>query len=602
METFAENIRLVVWDLDETFWQGTLEEGNVVVPELNSSVVMTLARRGIISSLCSKNDIDAVRARLERDDLWKWFVFPAIAFTPKSNLIGPLIEQMALRPQTVLFIDDSRLNRAEVLDRVPGINVAAPDIIPALLDHPQLRGKDDSTLSRLGQYKILEKRQSVIANSESPDEFLRNCEIVISFHTDIERQFERIHELVNRTNQLNFTKQRWDENVEVARKSYFDAVSKDHTRHACYVKVRDKFGYYGICGFYEIVQPGLAIHFAFSCRILNMGVEQFIYQKLRFPWVKVVKPCAGQLQKKNMVDWITVVADAERGDGPAKAPQSDCRLCLRGPCEIIQSVHYLRPYYETVEEFQYPKSGWGIYRSLLRYTMLADELAERGIAGLKQLGLPADFGGFDFAALPSAFLSGNAEIGIFSFAMESEISLYRHRSTGLLIPMGIEMFNGADMTQLAMADLVRVRQGKVPVEEPHFQAFRREFEYHGLFDLDIFRADLVKLKAKLERVGKPVIVVEPFDEVAARDHLKYRSNLTTNRMVREYLAPLAPLVRFVRFSQCVASMDEEIEVNHFHRRAYVKLAGLLRQAIGDTQNQPAAQRQFAKHAEVETVT
>jgi len=602
METFAENIRLVIWDLDETFWQGTLEEGDVIVPERNIGVVTTLAKRGIISSLCSKNDFDAVRARLERDDLWKWFVFPAIAFAPKSNLIGPMIEQIGLRPETVLFVDDNELNRAEVLDQVPGINVAAPEIIASLLDHPQLRGKDDSSLSRLGQYKILETRQSVIANSASPDEFLRGCDIVISFHTDIERQFERIHELVNRTNQLNFTKQRWDEDAEVARKNYFDVVKKDHTRHACYVKVRDKFGYYGICGFYETVQPGRAIHFAFSCRILNMGVEQFVYQKLRFPWVNVIKPCAGQLQKKNLVDWIRVVDDAELGAAPAKEPLSRARICLRGPCEIIQSVHYLRPYYETIEEFQYPKSGWGIYRSLLRYTILADELAERGITCLEQLGLPADFGGFDFAALPSAFLAGDAEIGIFSFSMESEISLYRHRSTGLLIPLGTDMFNSADMTQLAIDDIARARQGKVPIEAPHFEAFQREFEYYRLFDLDIFRADLVKLKARLQRIARPVIVVEPFDDTARRDCLKYRANRKTNRIVREYLAPFAPLVRFVRFAHCVENMDEEIEVNHFHRRAYIRLAGLLRQTIGEASNLSTGQPQFAKHPDVETVT
>jgi FkbH-like protein len=597
MASFAENIRLVIWDLDETFWQGTLEEGDVVIPETSGKIVIALANRGIMSSLCSKNDVGVVKARLERDDLWKWFVFPTVAFTSKSNLIGPLIEQMGLRPQTVLFIDDNALNRAEVAERMPGINVASPDIIPALLGHPQLQGKDDSALCRLGQYKILEQRQAVIANSESPDEFLRSCEIVISFHTDTDRQFQRIHELVNRTNQLNFTKERWDENIEIARRNYFDTVNKLHTRHACYIKVRDKFGYYGICGFYEITPPYRAMHFLFSCRVLNMGVEQFIYQKLRFPWVKIEKPCAGKLEKKHLVDWITVVEDAERSDKPVRQPQTEIKLCLRGPCELIQSAHYLRPYYEIFEEFQYPRNGWGIFRSLVRYLILADEIRDLGITGLEQLGLPADFGGFDLDGLPSAFMSGNADLGIFSFSMDSEVSCYRHRSTGLIIPTGTDFFINADMTS---ASLEEVQAKKPNIDAAHFNAFRREFEFYGRFDLQLLRADLGKLRAKLERVGKPFIVVEPFDDPTRLDREKYRTNLLINEIVREYLAPLSPLARFVRFTECVESAKEEVEVNHFQRGAYVRLAEALRReiemALGD-----AAQREPANRPDTTAV-
>jgi FkbH-like protein len=574
--TFSENIRLVIWDLDETLWQGTLEEGDVVVPNSVSDIVITLAKRGIISSLCSKNDINAVKARLEREDLWKWFVFPTFAFTSKSNLIGPQIEQMGLRPQTVLFIDDSSLNRAEVAERVPGITVTSPEIIPALLEHPKFQGKDDSTLSRLGQYKILEQRQSVIANSESPDEFLRNCDITISFHTDIDRQFPRIQELVNRTNQLNFTKERWDEDVGVARKNYFETVGKSHTRHACYVKVRDKFGYYGICGFYEITLPYRAMHFVFSCRVLNMGVEQFIYQRLRFPHVKIEQPCAGRLEKRNSVDWITVVDDAELPDRLAAIPQSDIKICLRGPCEIMQSAHYLRPYFETLEEFQFPKNGWGIYPSLVRYLVLADEIRDHKISRPEELGLPADFGGFDFSTLSSEFISGNADVGIFSFSMDTIVSCYRHRSTGLIIPMGIEWFISADMTKLSL-DTVKAKKPHLDAE--HFEAFRNQFDYYGPFDVELFRADLVKLGAKLERVGKPFIVVEPFDDLAKLDGEKYRTNLLINQIVRECLSPLAPLVRFIRFSECVESADEQLEENHFQRRVYVRLADVLRQEI-----------------------
>ena len=45
----AENVRLVIWDLDETFWKGTLSEGGIEeYVQANHDLVVALARRGIV--------------------------------------------------------------------------------------------------------------------------------------------------------------------------------------------------------------------------------------------------------------------------------------------------------------------------------------------------------------------------------------------------------------------------------------------------------------------------------------------------------------------------------------------------------------------------
>lgn len=54
--TAKERVRLVIWDLDETFWKGTLTEGGVTRNDRAAETVVSLARRGIVSSICSKND------------------------------------------------------------------------------------------------------------------------------------------------------------------------------------------------------------------------------------------------------------------------------------------------------------------------------------------------------------------------------------------------------------------------------------------------------------------------------------------------------------------------------------------------------------------
>jgi predicted enzyme involved in methoxymalonyl-ACP biosynthesis len=78
----TEPVRLVVWDLDETFWRGTLSEGGIrdYVSEHHDTVI-ELARRGIISSICSKNDHAAVETILREHGLWDYFILPSIVHT-----------------------------------------------------------------------------------------------------------------------------------------------------------------------------------------------------------------------------------------------------------------------------------------------------------------------------------------------------------------------------------------------------------------------------------------------------------------------------------------------------------------------------------------
>ena len=60
-----EIIKLIIWDLDDTFWRGTLSEGYVSpIPE-NISLLHILTDRGVVNSICSKNDYEQTVAKLE---------------------------------------------------------------------------------------------------------------------------------------------------------------------------------------------------------------------------------------------------------------------------------------------------------------------------------------------------------------------------------------------------------------------------------------------------------------------------------------------------------------------------------------------------------
>ncbi len=71
-------VKLVIWDLDETFWEGTLSEGGGVAIEANIACVRQLVDRGIMNAISSKNDHDAAMARLAEMGIADMFVFPRI--------------------------------------------------------------------------------------------------------------------------------------------------------------------------------------------------------------------------------------------------------------------------------------------------------------------------------------------------------------------------------------------------------------------------------------------------------------------------------------------------------------------------------------------
>jgi FkbH-like protein len=351
-----QQVKLVIWDLDDTFWEGTLSEGETTLIERNKDIVITLAKRGIVSSICSKNDPVAAEAKLRALDVWDWFIFPRIEFGPKGQNIAQIIESANLRAENVLFIDDNALNLNEAKHYAKGIMVADPaKILDRLLALPQLEGKNDTELSRLKQYKNLEKKMLDSKTTNLGNvEFLRQCDIRIAFDYDFETQFDRVVELANRSNQLNFTKSRFEspETIEKLRESlnaygaYFGTV-----------QVRDKYGDYGMVGFYagnRIARRNVLEHFVFSCRAMNMGVEQYVYQRLLEPKIKVVEPVANPVKMFDDVDWITEGGTQEG----AKQLLSSKKLLLIGGCELLG----LSPFCSSRrEEFTNTvRGGWNV--------------------------------------------------------------------------------------------------------------------------------------------------------------------------------------------------------------------------------------------------
>ncbi len=277
-----KKIKCVIWDLDDTLWDGTLAEGDNIRPRHHLlKLIPALDQVGIVNSICSKNDPSAATNWLDSLALTKLIVFPIITFSPKGKNIRQIINLMQLRAENVLFVDDNPGNREEARYYSEGLLVADPNAEDFLANMHSLIQQTQGH-SRLEHYRILEKKQAASNDYADNNEFLAAsniCLCIIRNPEDLNFK-ERIIELANRSNQLNFTRSRFPDIEDFD--AQFESDLGIHMNHGV-VFVHDKFGHYGLVGFYafdERPEQRNYRHLFFSCRILNMGVEQSLCRHL----------------------------------------------------------------------------------------------------------------------------------------------------------------------------------------------------------------------------------------------------------------------------------------------------------------------------------
>lgn len=345
----VEKVKLVVWDLDDCFWKGILSEGEITIPEENIAFVHDLSDAGIINSVCSKNDREKALERLKKAGIEDLFVFLSIDWTGKGQRLKAQIEAMALRPANVLFVDDNPSNLEEAKFYAPELMTALPQDLDELRAYAKANSSKDPTHTRLNEYRVLETKSQARTSFSSNEEFLLASNIKVFISSKVLPKERRLFDLVNRTNQLNYTKKRPSETDFVSSLAEKDAQS-------FYVEAEDKFGYYGIVGFAQVKNNEL-IHFLFSCRTMGMGIEQYLYVALGRPKLKVAEPVSMKLDVTGPAPaWIHRSKTPLAQETIDKKP-SRFRYLFKGPCDIQMVFNYLHCSGEIVTEFTHNASN-----------------------------------------------------------------------------------------------------------------------------------------------------------------------------------------------------------------------------------------------------
>ena len=273
-------VKCVVWDLDNTLWEGILaEDGSEGVTPIPTAVatIVELDRRGILSSIASKNDPNLARKALERFGLLSYFVAPQIGWGPKSEAIRQIATTLDIGLDTLVFIDDQAFERGEVAALCPGVDVLPQSAIAELpaLERFTVPVTPEGSKRRL-MYQTEERRQRERSRSSLDyDAFLRSCAIKVEVRPLSPDFVRRVFELSQRTNQLNVSARRYNiEDIETL-------MNSPDARDTYVMSCTDRFGDYGVIGFCVMNRPSALVEsFFMSCRVQRKRVEDAFFALL----------------------------------------------------------------------------------------------------------------------------------------------------------------------------------------------------------------------------------------------------------------------------------------------------------------------------------
>jgi FkbH-like protein len=275
-------VKCVVWDLDNTLWNGILTEGNIELKSHAIDTIVDLDNKGILQSICSKNNFEEAINKLEELGIREYFLFPEINWNPKSLNIRNIAQSLNIGLDSILFIDDSSFERAEVKQAIPIIKVENELYFPGALKNDLFDFPITET-SRLRRRLYVTESNRRVKQQEFGDdyiEFLRDSQLVLSLKRPktIEEML-RSKELLQRTNQLNLSTRRFTD-IE------FATLIEDSQFEKFIFSVSDKYGDYGIVGFLSLKVAGeiLVIEdLVISCRVVQKMVENTLLKAI-FDW------------------------------------------------------------------------------------------------------------------------------------------------------------------------------------------------------------------------------------------------------------------------------------------------------------------------------
>jgi methoxymalonate biosynthesis protein len=200
-------IKCVIWDLDNTLLDGVFLESPGQPPPANrrlAGLLRELASRGILQAIASRNPPEAAQ-HAERVT-GHAFAAAQCGWGAKSAAIRAIMAELGLTADSVAFVDNDPMERAEVSFNLPDVLVLEPDDMTAAAGWPQFSPAvvTDEARRRGELYRQRRvRREEARAFGGSRDEFLRHIQTRVTIRPATPGDLPRLHELSVRTHQFN---------------------------------------------------------------------------------------------------------------------------------------------------------------------------------------------------------------------------------------------------------------------------------------------------------------------------------------------------------------------------------------------------------------
>lgn len=287
---YGKNKKAFNLDMDNTLWGGIVGDDGPDNIEIGQETPLAQTysefqtylklhkQLGVLLTVNSKNDEANALAGLERPDsvLRKDdFVSIKANWNPKSQNLAATAQEMALLPESFVFVDDNPAERAIIAGQIPGVaipEIEAPEHYIRVLDKSGFfevttLSKDD--LKRTEMYQENARRNNLMASFENYEDYLLSLEMHAEIGPFVPAYMSRIAQLTNKSNQFNLTTRRMtQENIE--------SCAADPNQITLYGKLEDKFGDNGVVSVVIGRMDGEDLHidlWLMSCRVLKRDME-----------------------------------------------------------------------------------------------------------------------------------------------------------------------------------------------------------------------------------------------------------------------------------------------------------------------------------------
>lgn len=287
---FGKNKKGYVLDLDNTLWGGIIGEDGVdnimLGPEDPEGQAYLEFQQyikkheglGVLLNINSKNDYENAMSGLAHPDSVLSaddFICVKANWNPKDCNFREISDELALLPDSLVFVDDNPAERHIVREQLPGVQ--APEIgeLWTYIHNIDRNGFFEATIlsvddtSRNNMYKQNVQRNRLQRTFLDYNDYLRSLEMHGEIKAFSDVYMSRIAQLTNKSNQFNLTTKRYTQNE-------IEAVAKDSDYITLYGKLVDRFGDNGVVSVvigHKREEECWIELWIMSCRVLKRDLE-----------------------------------------------------------------------------------------------------------------------------------------------------------------------------------------------------------------------------------------------------------------------------------------------------------------------------------------